>query len=175
MSPEELKTILDDHAKWLRGDGGKQANLSGANLSGADLSEANLSGANLSWANLSEANLRGANLAGADLSEANLSWANLAGANLSWANLSEANLAGAIIDLPICRMDFGGWSICVYGDRTSIGCRTHPNECWLAWGPDSPEIVRMHSDASVWWATHGEAIKGVIRCVMAKAKKGGDA
>ena len=132
MSHEELQTILDDHAKWLRGDGGKQANLSGANLSGA----------NLSWANLSEANLRG------------------------------ANLAGAIIDLPICRMDFGGWSICVYGDRTSIGCQTHPNDSWLAWMPDSEEIKRMHSDASDWWATHEEAIKAVIRCVQAKAKGG---
>jgi uncharacterized protein YjbI with pentapeptide repeats len=44
-------------------------------LSGADLSEANLSGANLLGADLSEANLSGANLSGADLSEANLSGA----------------------------------------------------------------------------------------------------
>ena len=59
-------------------------------LKGANLSEANLSGANLRGANLSEANLSGANLSGANLREANLSEANLSGANLSEANLSGA-------------------------------------------------------------------------------------
>jgi uncharacterized protein YjbI with pentapeptide repeats len=70
------------------------ANLSGANLSDADLSGANLSGANLSSANLSGANFSDANLSGANLSGANLSGANLIGANLSGANLSGANLSG---------------------------------------------------------------------------------
>ena len=68
-----------------------EADLRGANLSGANLRGANLSGANLSWANLSGANLSGANLRGAYLSWANLSGANLRGAYLSWANLSGAN------------------------------------------------------------------------------------
>ena len=149
MKLEELTAILDDHDKWLRGDGGKQADLRGAYLSGANLSGANLRGANLSGANLSGADLRGADLSGADL--------------------NRANLRGAKVDISICRMDFGGWSICVYADRTSIGCQTYPNECWLAWEPDSPEIVRMHTEASSWWSTHGDAIKAAIRCVMAKA------
>ena len=135
MSGEELRAVLDDHAKWLSGEGGKQADLRMADLSGADLD----------------------------------------GANLSGADLSGADLSGARIDTPICRMDFGGWSICVDADRTSIGCQTYPNEFWLAWEPGSPKIVRMHPDASAWWATHGEAIRAVIRCVMAKATKGGDA
>jgi len=84
-----------------------EANLSGANLSGADLSRANLSeaklsGAYLSRANLSEAKLSEANLSGADLSraylsEADLSEANLYGAYLSGANLSGANLYGAYL------------------------------------------------------------------------------
>ena len=59
----------------------KEANLSGADLSGADLSEANLREANLSGANLREANLRGANLSDADLREANLRGANLSEVN----------------------------------------------------------------------------------------------
>ena len=71
------------------------ANLSGANLSRADLYWANLSGANLSGANLSRADLSRANLYGANLSGANLSRANLYGANLYWADLSGANLHGA--------------------------------------------------------------------------------
>jgi len=76
------------------------ANLSGANLSGAKLTDANLSGANLygaklTDANLSDANLSGAKLTGANLSGANLSGAKLTGANLYGANLSDANLSGA--------------------------------------------------------------------------------
>ena len=64
MKKEELKEILDKHAKWWRGeDGGERADLRGADLSGA-----NLSWANLSWANLSGANLSGANLSGTCLS-----------------------------------------------------------------------------------------------------------
>ena len=101
MSKEELDKIISEHAKWVRGDGGARANLSGANLygatlSGADLYEANLSGANLSCANLSCADLSGANLYGANLSRANLSRATLYGANLSRANLSRATLSGAV-------------------------------------------------------------------------------
>jgi hypothetical protein len=42
--------------------------ISWADLPGANLSEANLSGADLSWANLPGADLSGANLSGADLS-----------------------------------------------------------------------------------------------------------
>jgi uncharacterized protein YjbI with pentapeptide repeats len=72
-----------------------EANLYGANLYGANLSRANLYGANLYGANLSGANLSRANLYGANLYGANLSEANLYGANLYGANLSEANLYGA--------------------------------------------------------------------------------
>ena len=99
---------------------GPEANLSGANLSGADLRDARLSGADLSFAilsgadlsgaDLSAANLSAADLSAADLSDANLnraaflfasldgvdlSWANLIGANLIWANLSGADLFAA--------------------------------------------------------------------------------
>lgn len=76
------------------------ANLSKANLKKADLSEAKLSEADLTWANLSEANLgwavlRGANLTRANLSGAILLGANLSGANLSGADVSQADLRGA--------------------------------------------------------------------------------
>ena len=66
-----------------------------ANLSGADLSEANLYGANLSGAALYGANLSEANLGGADLHGANLGEADLGGANLYRANLRGADLGGA--------------------------------------------------------------------------------
>jgi hypothetical protein len=79
-------------ATHLRG-----ANLSGANLRGADLTGANLSGANLRGADLTGANLSGANLRGADLTGANLRDADLGGADLLGANLTGANLRGAYL------------------------------------------------------------------------------
>ena len=73
------------------------ANLMNAKLSGADLSSADLSGANLMNAKLSGADLSGANLSGANLMNAKLSDADLSGAYLSGANLRSANLIGAYL------------------------------------------------------------------------------
>ena len=110
MDEQELKNILDKHFKWLRGEnGGKRANLFGANLFGANLSRADLFGANLSRADLFGANLSGANLSRADLFGANLSRADLSGANLSGANLSRANLFGANLSrADLSRADLSG-------------------------------------------------------------------
>ena len=100
-TPDELRTILSAHAKWMRGEkGGSRANLTGAdltgaNLTGANLTRANLTGADLPGANLTGANLTGANLTGANLTRADLAWAKLARANLAWADLAWANLTGA--------------------------------------------------------------------------------
>ena len=91
----DIKKILSEHSKWIKGKGGERANLSGANLRWADLSVADLSEANLRGADLSEANLRGASLSGADLSVASLSGADLRGANLRGADLSVADLRRA--------------------------------------------------------------------------------
>ena len=165
MDKQTLDSILDSHSRWLRG-----ANLQGADLQGASLQGADLQGADLRWADLQGANLRGANLRGANLQGANLQGADLQGASLQGADLQGASLQGADLDLAICRLDFGGWPICVYADRTSIECETHPNESWLSWSHESREIQAMHSKASAWWAMHGEAVKAVIRCVQAKGE-----
>jgi hypothetical protein len=125
MNKSEIKKVLALHQKWLNGEKiGKQADLSGANLSGADLSGANLrsadlsgadlrsadlSGANLSYANLRSANLSGANLRSANLRSANLSGADLSGANLSGADLRSANLSGAT--LRSADLDFSCWPL----------------------------------------------------------------
>ncbi|HBB31218.1 MAG TPA: hypothetical protein DDZ80_16405 [Cyanobacteria bacterium UBA8803] len=63
-------------------------------LSGADLSRANLNEANLSMANLNQVDLRMANLSDADLTRADLRGADLRGANLRGANLNQADLTG---------------------------------------------------------------------------------
>jgi len=88
MDTKKLQEILELHGKWLENiDGGKRADLRGA-----DLRRADLSGADLRGANLSSANLRGADLYGADLRRADLYGADLRGANLSSANLRGADL-----------------------------------------------------------------------------------
>ena len=90
-------------------------------------------------------------------------WADLSGADLSEANLRRA--AGG----SVCRMDFGGLSICVRENETSIGCQTRHNDEWLAWTHESPEIAAMHTAAPEWWRVHGDVVKAAIRCVQAKA------
>jgi len=165
MDAEKLRQVLSAHAQWLNGEGGSRADLHGA-----DLQNANLHGANLHDADLRGANLHGANLLGANLLGANLHGANLHDADLRGADLRYASISYAAIDSPICRMDFGGWSICITPEKTSIGCQTHPNDQWLSWTDDCADIKRMHANAAAWWSTHGEAVKAAIRCVMAKAK-----
>jgi uncharacterized protein YjbI with pentapeptide repeats len=70
------------------------ANLAGANFNDANLSGANLTGANLTGADLNSTNLSGANLSGVNLNRAELSSADLSSTHLSYANLSHANLTG---------------------------------------------------------------------------------
>ena len=79
ISEEKLAQILEAHRKWVESQGkqGKQADLSRANLRGANLENACLVRANLREADLSRANLRGANLENACLVRANLREADL--------------------------------------------------------------------------------------------------
>ena len=97
INQEELNKILKEHELWLKGEGGKCADLSYADLIYANLSNANLEYANLEYADLSYVDLTYANLTHADLTYADLihtdlSYSNLKDANLSNANLSNANL-----------------------------------------------------------------------------------
>ncbi len=106
MNKDELKSILEQHWLWVRGNGGnggKRANLRDADLKGADLPCANLPCADLRDADLRDADLRDAdlpfaNLRGADLRDADLQGADLQGADLRDANLQGANLRGANLD-----------------------------------------------------------------------------
>ena len=101
MNKDELKSILEQHWLWVRGNGGnggnggKRANLRDADLKGADLPCANLRDADLRDADLKDADLPFANLRGADLRDADLRDANLKGANLQGADLRDADLRGA--------------------------------------------------------------------------------
>ena len=102
ITATELNSILASHKLWIESSCKQgvcadlsDANLEGANLRGADLEGANLRGANLTDASLYCANLVGASLTDADLNGASLHSANLWGANLYCADLTGANLYGA--------------------------------------------------------------------------------
>ena len=98
---ELLKESKAKAAEYL-----SDANLSGADLSDADLRRADLSGADLSDADLRRADLRRANLSGADLSDADLRRADLSGADLSDADLRRADLRRAnLSDADLRRAD----------------------------------------------------------------------
>ncbi|EBB8134223.1 pentapeptide repeat-containing protein [Salmonella enterica] len=148
MNSADLLKILEEHKVWITSmhESGSRANLSCANLRGADLScadlrDANLRGANLSCADLSCADLRDANLRGADLSCADLSCANLYGANLrdadlydadlSCADLRDANLYGANLpDLTFVILGEKYFISITNGEYVRAGCQNHTVEEW---------------------------------------------
>jgi hypothetical protein len=99
-TPEGVKLGLAVRVAVGRKENLTRANLTGADLSDAYLTRADLSGADLSGAYLSDAyltyaDLSGANLTGADLSRAYLSGADLSDAYLTRADLTRADLSGA--------------------------------------------------------------------------------
>jgi hypothetical protein len=190
MNKDNLNKILDSHKDWLAGGKGERANLSRANLIGANLIDANLSGANLSGANLIDANLSGANLSRANLIGANLGGANLIGANLGGANLSCADLIDA--NLSRCRANLSyanlgranligaNLSYCA-GERSiiksifvsdiypitytnkviQIGCERH---CILEWWEfDDRRILEMDGKKALkFWREWKDTIKMII-------------
>ncbi|MBI4401230.1 MAG: pentapeptide repeat-containing protein [Nitrospirae bacterium] len=81
----------------LRGTDLRRANLSGAHLEGAILSEVRLEEANLAGINLEEAILREARLEHSNLTEANLQGAFLLNTSFKGARLRNANLQGAFL------------------------------------------------------------------------------
>ena len=97
-----LKMVISDKAD-LSGAYLSGKNLSDTNLTGICLPDADLSYVNLFNANLTEALLSGVYFYGADLSYVNFSYANLSHAEFSGSNLTDARLSGANLanaDLP---------------------------------------------------------------------------
>ena len=97
MLPEWVIFIKEIEAKKPNLQGASLGNtkLIGANLSGSDLTDADLSIAYLIRANLSKVDLTNADLSGAVLSEANLQGANLKDTDLEETYLNGADLTGA--------------------------------------------------------------------------------
>ena len=170
-----LKQILELHRKWLNnGDGGKRADLRGANLRGADLCYANLRGADLRGANLCDANLRGADLRGANLRGADLRGANLCDANLRGADLRGADLRGADLwdvagnKKEIFTFQTNEYAVVIYQDRLQIGCKNFSQSEWFNFSDD--EISEMDSGALDWWCTHKQHVKTWCEMVNSYSK-----
>ena len=176
MTKTELTKVLDAHQMWLRSEvSGEKADFSDANLSDADFRGASLRGASLMGADFRDANFRDANLSWANLRDADFSDADFRDANLSDADFRGANLMGADFrgakGGSVCRMDFGGWSICIRSEQTSIGRKTYDNADLLEWTWQSRASEKMGSKASDWWRVHGPAVKAAIRVVRAKVEE----
>jgi len=157
VSPDDIKKVLNNHAKWLANDGGSRADLSGANLSRA----------NLSGANLSRADLYGANLSRANLSRADLSGANLYGANLSRAYLYGANLYGKPV-VSHSMVQFSGHGEC---GRTLTGVATVDEVHFFCgcFSGTKAELVKYIKDGCKTYAkTRTLAMKTVLMLLKAK-------
>ena len=135
-TPEELKAVFEDHAKWLKDKGGSCADLSGSNLSGSNLRWSNLRGSNLSGSDLSGSDLRGSNLSGSDLRGSDLRWSNLSGSNLSGSNLRWSDLPAPTM---ILLADWGPLTDISTLELMRLDASAHPDKeafCrWAAGGP----------------------------------------
>ena len=181
MTKDDLKKVLDDHALWLRGEGGARADLRGANLrwadlrwadlrwaylEGADLQGADLQGSNLQDTNLQDTNLRGAdlrgaNLRGANLREANLRGADLQGANLQDADLREANLWSTVGNgEEVKSLQCGVYDIAFTHDTMQIGCKRYPIKDWFEF--DDETISSMNDGALEWWRKWEPILKQIV-------------
>ena len=115
MKQEELNKILLQHKAWLNGEeGGKHANLQGADLYGAILRQAiledsDLRGAILRGADLRDSDLRGADLRDAGLQQAELQDAILLGADLRRSDLWRADFRHA--DMRGADLDYASWPL----------------------------------------------------------------
>ncbi len=169
MTKGELREIIKAHERWLNGDGGECADLSGANLRDVDLSRAtlrgaDLSGADLSRADLSRANLRGANLRGATLRGATLRGATLRGADLSDVDLSRADLRGA----DLCRADLRGADLSelVHNEGTAFYALQCPEDgSFIGYKKAHGHIVKLEILAD---AKRSSATSRKCRCSAAK-------
>ena len=136
MTKDDLKKILDDHALWLRGEGGARANLRGANLRGANLQDTDLRWANLRWADL-----RGADLQDADLQDANL-----------WSTVGNGG--------EIKSLQCGVYDIAFTHNVLQIGCKRYPIKEWFEF--DDGTISSMDGGALEWWRKWKPLLKQIV-------------
>jgi hypothetical protein len=151
MPRPNLPKLLKLHGLWLQGsEKGIPANLS----------DANLRGANLRYANLSDANLSNAHLCYANLSDANLSGANLGDATGNMREIKSAHVE----KFPVV------WC-CTPTMETlvQIGCQRHPLEWWEA--ADQARIEGINKASGEPWQRLGPIIISLIKASPATPYK----
>ena len=150
MDKKQLAKILADHGKWLRGEGGSRADLSGADLRSADLSLVDLSLVDLSFVDLRRADLRSANLSHVDLRDADLRSADLSLVDLRSTNLSGADLSHNDYVISCTLTNF---SMLAFMNENllhvTIGCRRGLTiaEAREHWSPDNKDAWTMKDEA----------------------------
>ena len=108
-------------------------------------------------ADLSGADLRGANLRDADLCGADLRRADLRGANLSGADLRGAEIYGIKITRAPLMLTGLHWDVTVIDGHIKIGCQFHRISDWA--GFDDARISAMDGrNALRFWRAHKVAI-----------------
>jgi hypothetical protein len=117
-----LPTYSEADLKTLTSTGScANCNLSGADLSGKDLTKANLSGTTLQAANLNSTVLKQADLTNADLTGAAIANANMVGATLL-NTIGPTGMAGRVVNLVNnCSTDI--WAA-ASGNTMAVQCRT---------------------------------------------------
>jgi hypothetical protein len=188
---EVLRHGVDVWNAWRTKNPSIIPDLSGANLSGANLIEAFLSRADLGGATLSGAFLRRADLGGADLGGVTLSGADLGWARLTGATLIGANLTGAILDTAnLGRATLVGadltYASLVDADLTDVhltGCRIYGVAAWglklsekteqhnlIITKSDEPEITIDNIEVAqfIYLLLHNQKIRDVIDTISRK-------
>ncbi len=175
-----IETVKPEYRELILKAATEVVDLRGADLRGANLSDADLRGADLRGANLSDADLRGADLRGADLRGANLSDADLRGADLRGANLSDADLRGADLrgaDLSGTNLrganlkvyQAGEWISYITPSHIRIGCQFHETKKWREFS-DS-EIDAMNRNALAYWKENKAIVLSIAESFVEQEKK----
>lgn len=106
MTQEELDEVIRKHKLWLNGEeGGERAilvdrDLSGLDMSGADLRDAHMEradmrGASIDNADMRDAHMRGANMESIEMRGANMESAEMVNVNMRFATMIGANMENA--------------------------------------------------------------------------------
>ncbi len=159
----------------------------GANLSDCDFTYAQFVNCDMRDVLAIDAFFRSAtfcncNLEGGSFNGAGFKYAEFISTDLTKSYLHQANLASIryhdgdrskypnrLYTAPVCRLDFGTWSVVILPTKTQIGCQRLDNDKWLALEADSPVVADMNEKAPAWWKLYGEAVKSAIRAVQATA------
>lgn len=162
LTQEDVDILCAKHVLWLHDAGGAQADFSGYDLSGLDLSHRNLNNAIFTGARMYETNLAQAELCFSDFTDATLFSCELRGITAEEASFKKAvvdgctfrgaifthsNFSGALFQN--CRVEYSDWTnCCIDGtvfQRTHMGQAKmiHVSEDEQDWSQDSGPALSM--------------------------------